>query len=1296
MAKQVECPYCNSNLIVTGTEFTLGCPRCGQTFRLRGNKCYKNEEVAPEMLCYVVSLFGTFARLDQEHEAAYDTYATNFIKNQVALTRLQFEDLQKVYSSEKKSLFGFMKKYKDTIKELKHFIDALYKTAPLSEQNKAEDDIFSLLYRVAEAGTGITEEQNEVIQYFKTVFKYDEARAEQITSALHPKSNIKEEVPAIDPDLVFSGVKNKLSEKYVGHEEFIGNLLVGFKRPFILKNSGNGPKNVIAISAGEPDFVKAVISDVARLLYAENLLQGIDCEINLAEFAEEASYEKFLRLLQDRLNSSTEILVLTGWENTSEKVKNTLYAVLENGAVNVTIGTEQLALHAERKYIVLLTDKAEAEFSEVFGDRVMQRVTDAIKIFELSEEDIHFLINNLINQKVFQLRESLNIALLYDPNIIEFIRKSYSKRSGLKGISFYVEQNIVKPITEFKLKRTAPIEGDVVLGVLNEEFILVVEGNYVSLDKFTVKRKNHNTDEIKKRLNNVIGLDSVKEYILKLEDTVLTRRLREESGFKNSSISMNMIFTGNPGTGKTTIARIVAEFLAAAGMLQKGQLVEVSRGDLVGEYAGETAKKTTAKIKQAIGGVLFIDEAYALCRDKNDTYGLEAIDTLVKMMEDHREELVVILAGYRDEMTAFLKSNTGLMSRFPNIIEFPDYTPTEMYKIAEKIARESEYVIDSSCVQPLISFFETKNIKGKNDSGNGRLARNVVEKAIVNQSNRIINENESDFELLKLVDFELEEKEEFDLEEHLTGIIGLDNVKDFLRKQQNLLKAQAKRKSAGITTDAAQSLNMIFTGNPGTGKTTVARVVAEMLKEMGMLKSGQLVEADRSKLVAEYVGQTAKKTEEVFLSALGGVLFIDEAYALTNQNDQFGKEAVDTLVKLIEDYRGEICVILAGYKKEMSEFLEANSGLNSRFPLSVEFSDYTAEELYQIFLNQIAKKGFVLEDSAKEYAKGKIEQLHRNSDASSGNGRMVRNFVEEIIRNQSTRVALEETDASEMNWIIKADFGEEENQKAELFDLEAQFDKIIGLQEVKDFIRAIHARIKIQKERKKLGLAVNETQTLHMIFTGNPGTGKTTMARIIADLMYSLGVVSTNHFVETDRAGLVAGYVGQTAIKTMQVVQEALNGVLFIDEAYTLAQGGPTDFGREAIDTLLKLMEDNRDRLIVILAGYTEEMTEFLLSNPGLHSRFPNVIEFADYTTEELFEIGVRMFQNNGYRLSEEAAEKMKDILREARVRPRFGNGRFVRNLFEKAISNQSLRLSKEVAFDKETLMEIRAEDISG
>lgn len=278
-------------------------------------------------------------------------------------------------------------------------------------------------------------------------------------------------------------------------------------------------------------------------------------------------------------------------------------------------------------------------------------------------------------------------------------------------------------------------------------------------------------------------------------------------------------------------------------------------------------------IASAIGGVLFIDEAYSLCRDKGDIFGLEAIDALVKGIEDHRDNLVVILAGYSDEMEEFLKTNPGLKSRFPNVIEFEDYTPDEMYEIAKITAKGKGYRIAEECCDPMLDVFERKQIKGKNDSGNGRLVRNLVEAAILNQSQRIAKDHDQDLELLTVEDFGLHQKAEFNLEEELAPIIGLEDVKDFVRTQYNVILAREKRKKADSKVDTTQSLNMIFSGNPGTGKTTMARVVADMFHSMGLLKSGHLVETDKGGLVAEYVGQTAGKTEEVFRSALGGVLY---------------------------------------------------------------------------------------------------------------------------------------------------------------------------------------------------------------------------------------------------------------------------------------------------------------------------------------------------------------------------------------------------------------------------------------
>jgi SpoVK/Ycf46/Vps4 family AAA+-type ATPase len=280
-----------------------------------------------------------------------------------------------------------------------------------------------------------------------------------------------------------------------------------------------------------------------------------------------------------------------------------------------------------------------------------------------------------------------------------------------------------------------------------------------------------------------------------------------------------------------------------------------------------------------------------------------------------------------------------------------------------------------------------------------------------------------------------------------------------------------------------------------------------------------------------------------------------------------------------------------------------------------------------------------------------------------------------------------------MNILLEIDFNFRYSAQTR-FDIERELEKIVGLDDVKGYIRSLEARLRIQSERNKLGLPVDSAQTLHMIFKGNPGTGKTMIARIVANVFYNLGIIGTNKLVETDRAGLVAGYVGQTALKTTGKVVEAMDGVLFIDEAYSLAQGGAHDFGHEAIDTLVKQMDDNRERLVVMLAGYSSNMDEFLQSNPGLKSRFPNIIEFPDYSPAELMLIAENTYAAKGYELSGGAKQKLLLIFQNAVGREAFGNGRYVRNIYERSVNKQALRLSKDPDLTREELTAIEAEDI--
>lgn len=949
-------------------------------------------------------------------------------------------------------------------------------------------------------------------------------------------------------------------------------------------------------------------------------------------------------------------------------------------------------LNTNGKFFIFTSTRPAEKVTEYVGNEFARLINDIIVLDEFSSSELQEIVDGILTNLIAKARKQLQFDLSIDTSCSEKIMLCYDTTKGVNGLIEVVEEYIYKPLAEYRLQQPTQKEESAVLKY-EDSYSLYIHDTVISLDSYVKQYDALALESVKQELDGVIGLSSVKEYVLNLENNLTVQRLRVAKGLKAADLSMHMIFTGNPGTGKTTIARIVAKYLKAIGVLSSGQLREVSRSDMVGQYVGQTAKLTTELITSAIGGVLFIDEAYSLCRDKNDIFGLEAIDALVKGIEDHRDNLVVILAGYSDEMAEFLKTNPGLKSRFPNVIDFEDYTPDEMYEIAKITAKSKGYRISEECRTPMLDVFERKQIKGKNDSGNGRLARNLVEAAILNQSQRIAKDNTQDLELLTAEDFELHQKKSFNLEEELSAIIGLDSVKDFVRTQYNVILAREKRKKAALKVDTTQSLNMIFSGNPGTGKTTMARVVADMFHSMGFLKSGHLVETDKGGLVAEYVGQTAKKTEDVFKSALGGVLFIDEAYAITNDGSSFGQECIDTLVKLIEDYRGEILVILAGYNKEMNDFMKANSGLESRFPLKIDFPDYSADELFEIGKNMIAKKGFSLSEDAILAFKEAVYDLKRHSTATSGNGRMVHNFIDEIIRKQSSRIALSEVSAEEMTVILAKDI-EAETTRENVYDLETELSKVVGLDSVKNYIRSLNARLMVQEQRKKLGLKVSATQTLHMIFMGNPGTGKTMMARTVANVLFNMGIISTNKLVETDRSGLVAGYIGQTAIKTREVIESALNGVLFIDEAYALAQGGDNDFGQEAIDTLVKMMDDNRDRLVVILAGYYEDMQNFLNQNAGLKSRFPNVIEFEDYSTSELLSIAEKMYKEQGYVLSSEAAGLLEKIFEDGKKQSQFGNGRFVRNIFEKSLNCQAVRLSRSSTMSAAELSTITVDDI--
>ena len=534
----------------------------------------------------------------------------------------------------------------------------------------------------------------------------------------------------------------------------------------------------------------------------------------------------------------------------------------------------------------------------------------------------------------------------------------------------------------------------------------------------------------------------------------------------------------------------------------------------------------------------------------------------------------------------------------------------------------------------------------------------------------------------------------------LDSMIGLRDVKAEIHKLIDYTKIVQARKKQGLKVPSI-SYHCVFTGNPGTGKTTVARILGDIYRELGILKSGHLVETDRSGLVGRYVGETAIKTNKLIDSALDGVLFIDEAYALAGGGkSDYGAEAIATLLKRMEDNRDRLVVVVAGYSKEMRQFLDANSGMQSRFNRYINFPDYSPEELVAMFKMRAAKNQFKLAPGLEEALVKYMRKVTSHPDPRFGNGRFVRNLFESSVERQAIRLASEKNlSKDQLMTLVPADVlpkdVAENEKKLSPEQVLAELDQLIGMKSVKNEVRKMTEFCQIAHEREKAGMK-NAKLSYHCVFTGNPGTGKTTVARIMARVFKALGILEKGHLVETDRAGLVAKYVGQTAAKTNEVIDRALGGVLFIDEAYTLVSGGSQDYGQEAIATLLKRMEDDRDRLVVIVAGYPGEMKNFIDANPGLSSRFTRYIHFPDYTTAELAAMFRMYAKKSHYVLSPEMDRNLyAGMAYLTRNRDKnFGNGRFVRNLFEKAVERQASRLSQQTNRTPEMLKTLELRDI--
>ena len=575
------------------------------------------------------------------------------------------------------------------------------------------------------------------------------------------------EKPLKDNKLIFDSALKELNQNIIGQDEALNKLCLAFRRPYVINNVNF--KNAMIVYGNEGVGKHMAIAQLAKILSKDDIVKSYDVyNLDMSTYNSSSQELLFLQDLFSAINGRGSIICFENFKGCHRNFLNMLSELVVEGEIVLNkryimqkgqliesqsglVKNAIRSIKANDKYLIFIGENSIDEFGELFGKRFIEKVQDEIYFRKLNIDEIKILIENKLKQLIYQTKDKLDIDIIIDDSIEKWLLTNFDSSKQMESIMDLLEEFYLA-ISQYVLEF-----GKDSATLLVEENVAKIKGINHELPLIEQDDEKANLVKLDQELDEIVGLDKVKDYIRSLKSHMLMQQRRKAQGMKTMDISKHMIFMGNPGTGKTTIARSISSYMRAIGVLKQGQLIEVTRSDLVGKYVGHTAPMTMQVIKSALGGVLFIDEAYSLYRGKDDSYGLECIDTLVKAMEDYRDELIVILAGYDKEMNDFLEANSGLRSRFPNIIHFDDYSADELLRIAISIAHKQDYRIDELAYPSLLAYFSKVQANKDIPSGNGRLARNLVEKAILQQAKRLAYDNSNEIDLLIEKDFALEE-----------------------------------------------------------------------------------------------------------------------------------------------------------------------------------------------------------------------------------------------------------------------------------------------------------------------------------------------------------------------------------------------------------------------------------------------------------------------------------------------------------------------------------------------------------
>ena len=822
--------------------------------------------------------------------------------------------------------------------------------------------------------------------------------------------------------------------------------------------------------------------------------------------------------------------------------------------------------------------------------------------------------------------------------------------------------------------------------------------------------------DAREELDKMVGLASVKAQINRLSEMHRLEKMRQKMGLPVRKVSLHSMFLGNPGTGKTTVARLMGRIYKDMGLLSKGQVVYEERSTLIGRFYDSETKETLRAMNDAKGGILFIDEAYTLYNEEDEKDpGRRVLETLLTALSDeNNRDWMLILAGYPKEMERMLNCNQGLRSKIATSFHFDDYNVGELMQIADLYCRDNGYIMTKEARVQLESVVMRDYATRTDQFGNARYVKSMMDDVILpNMSVRLKYVDEPTMEQLQTIEAgdvpsirQVELNSGYD---QLKSMVGMAQLKQNIERHLDFVKMVNMRMQMGLHT-TMPPLHMIFSGNPGTGKTTVAHLMGEIYASLGILSKGDVVMVERSNMVGEHVGETEKNMRLILNMAKGNVLFVDEAYQLWNDSkSDFGRIALESLLTELGKESCDMIVILAGYPKEMEELVSMNPGIKSRFPYTFCFEDYTAKELLEIAKMTARREGFHLSPKAMKKMQVVIDKEIAKGEPTMGNGRFVsRLIMTQVIPNMSVRLAkmLETPSKRQLQTITSADIPlkDEElktlqsgNMNKEAIDrVLAKLDALVGLKRVK---KAIHDFADVTRYQMMMGHKPTAEDMLKWSFVGNTGTGKSTVAEIMAELLQVMGVLGDSNVVEIKGEEIFNIPENKSDEILRDAMRKSKYGMLFIDGDSPVINK-LYDFGMTAEQLRIKLSSltaemGGKGALVIAECQSRHHGMVQSLADCGIYD-FDHTLIFEDYTSEELYEILCRCVEGSGMEFSSEAEEWIRRYIDNlcANRNLSFANARTMKLLADTIVHQVYLRSSRDGLPVGEVVEVIEMEDV--